>query len=452
MTDDARRVPLLMGLLFGLTGLGSASAAVVLPLLGRDLGIDVGHASWTISLYALVLAVATPAYGRLSDLVGVRLPLLVGVCLMSLGALLAAAAPSYAVLLAARVLQGAGAAAMPTLTVAAVIHRYDGAARALALGRLAGVTAALSSVGPLVGGVVADVVGWRAVLALPVLSLLVVPFVWRALTFEGTGAGLDLLGAVLVGATAAGLVLLVQSPSSGEVVALAGLLLLVLGVPAVTAHVRRRPHGFLPRSVAGNPTVVRSAVAAATVPAAWFGLLIAVPAVLIGDGWQAWQVGLLLVPPAVLSLVVPRHAGRLLDRLGPARTLALAAALAGAALLLAAVATARVAPTPIMISIACVTTAYGLGQPAMTAAVSGAVPFEVRGVALGLATMVFMVGASVGSAAVGGIGDAIGIPHALAVLAALPALALLVLLPSLLPSPERSDPVTDLDPREVPGG
>jgi MFS family permease len=216
--------------------------------------------------------------------------------------------------------------------------------------------------------------------------------------------------------------------------------------------VRRRPHGFRPRSVAGNPTVVRSAVAAATVPAAWFGLLIAVPAVLIGDGWQAWQVGLLLVPPAVLSLVVPRHAGRLLDRLGPARTLALAAALAGAALLLAAVATARVAPTPIMISIACVTTAYGLGQPAMTAAVSGAVPFEVRGVALGLATMVFMVGASVGSAAVGGIGDAIGIPHALAVLAALPALALLVLLPSLLPSPERSDPVTDLDPREVPGG
>jgi MFS family permease len=76
-------------------------------MLGRDLGIDVGHASWTISL---VLAVATPAYGRLSDLVGVRLPLLVGVCLMSLGAVLAAAAPSYAVLLAARVVQGAGAA------------------------------------------------------------------------------------------------------------------------------------------------------------------------------------------------------------------------------------------------------------------------------------------------------------------------------------------------------
>jgi predicted MFS family arabinose efflux permease len=122
----------------------------------------------------------------------------------------------------------------------------------------------------------------------------------------------------------------------------------------------------------------------------------------------------------------------------------------------AAVATARVAPVPIMIAVACATTAYGLGRPAMTAAVSRAVPFEARGVALGIATMVFMAGAFVGSAAVGCIGDAIGIPQALAVLAVLAALALLVLLPSTLPrplpSPERKGPVTDLDPREVPGG
>jgi MFS family permease len=448
MTNEGRRDPLLMGLLFGLTGLGSASAAVVLPLLGQDLGFDIGHASWIVSLYALMLAVATPVYGRVSDLIGVRTPLLVGVCLMSLGALLAAAAPTYAVLLAARALQGAGAAAIPTLAVTAVTHRFDGAVRAAALGRLAGVTAALSSVGPLVGGVVADAAGWRAVLALPVLGLLVVPFVWRGLTSEGTGGTLDILGAVLVGATAAGLVLLVQSPSTGQVVALAGVLLLALGTPAVALHVCRRPHGFLPRSVVGSVTVVRSAIAAATVPAAWFGLLIAVPAVLVDAGWRTWQVGLLLVPPAVLSLVVPRYAGRLLHALGPPRTLAVAAGLAGGALLLASAATAGVAPIPIMLAVACVTTAYAIGQPAMTAAVTGAVPLQVRGAALGIATLVFMVGASVGSAAVGGIGDVIGIPRALAVLAGLPVLAILILVPSL----ERNPPVSKLHPREVTDG
>lgn len=447
MTDDARRLPRLMGLLFGLTVLGAASAAVVLPLLGQDLGIDVGHASWTISLYSLMLAVATPVYGRVSDVVGVRAPLLVGVGLMSLGAVVAAVAPVYAVLLVGRVLQGAGAAAVPTLAVAALSQRFDGAARALTLGRLAGVTAAFSSIGPLVGGV-AEAAGWRTVLVLPALGLLVVPFVWRALPSGGNGATLDIPGALLVGATAAGLVLLVQSPSTGHTMALAGGLLLALGTPTVALYVRRRPHGFLPRSVVTNATVVRSAIAAATVPGAWLGLLIAVPAVLVGDGWRAWQVGLLLVPPAVLALVAPRYAGRLLDALGPPRTLAVAASLAGGALLLASMATAHVVPGLIMVSVALVTTAYGLGQPAMTAAVTEAVPVEVRGAALGVATLVFMVGASVGSAAVGGVGDAIGIPRALLVLAALPALALVVLLPSL----ERNPPVNKMKPCEVAGG
>jgi MFS family permease len=447
MADDARRIPILLGLLFGLTGLGSASVAVTLPVIGSDLGVGVGDVTWTISLYALMLAVATPVYGRVSDLVGIRRPLLVGVALMSAGALAAAAAPSFGVLLAARIVQGAGAAAIPTLGVAALTHRYAGAVRGLALGRLAGMTAALSSVGPLVGGVVEEVAGWRAVLALPVVGLLVVPLVWRALTAEGTGATLDVLGATLVGLTAAGLVLLVQSPSTGIAVTVAGVGLLVLGVPAVAVHVRRRPHGFLPRAVIGNATVVRSAIAAGTVPAAWFGLLIAVPVVLVGHGWQVWQVGLLLVPPAVLSLVVPRHAGRLLDRIGAVRTLAIGAAMAGLALGLAVVAAAVVAPVLFMLATGLVTTAFGLGQPALIASVSTAVAVDVRGVALGISTLIFMIGASVGSAAVGGIGDAIGIAHSLALLAILPVIALVVLFPLL----ERSPSMPDLD-AEATGG
>ncbi|HEU5037966.1 MAG TPA: MFS transporter [Nocardioides sp.] len=446
--DDARRVPVLLGLLFGLTGLGSAAVAVTLPLLAEDLGVGAGDAAWTISLYALMLAVATPVYGRVSDLVGVRIPLLVGVVLMSVGAVVAATAPSFGVLLGARILQGAGAAAIPTLGVTAVSHRYDGAVRGLALGRLAGVTAALSSIGPLAGGVVEDVAGWRTVLALPVLGLLVVPLVWGALTGEGTGATLDVLGAVLVGLTAAGLVLLVQSPATGLLVAAAGALLLLLGTPLVTRHVRRRPGGFLPRAVVTNPAVVRSAVAAATVPAAWFSLLIAVPAVLVGHGWEAWQVGVLLVPPAVLSLLVPRYAGRLLARVGAARTQAVAAALALVALGVAAAGASLVSPALLAAAVGLVVVAYGIGQPAMTAAVTAAVVIDLRGAALGVATLVFMIGASVGSAALGGIGDAIGIPAALGAVAVLPVLGLLVLRPLLERSPVVSDP--DLD--EVCGG
>ena len=75
----AARVPILVGLLFGLTGLGSSSAAIALPVMAADLDVSTGVCAWAISLYALMLAVATAVYGRISDLVGIRLPLLVGV-------------------------------------------------------------------------------------------------------------------------------------------------------------------------------------------------------------------------------------------------------------------------------------------------------------------------------------------------------------------------------------
>ena len=153
-TREGARVPVLVGLLFGLTGLGSSSAAIVLPVIGADLDVSIGVGAWAISLYALMLAVATAVYGRISDLVGLRLPLVVGVCLMTLGALAGALAPNFGVLLGARIVQGAGAAAVPTLGVAIVAARFSGSARGVALGRVAGLAAAVACLGPLAGGVI----------------------------------------------------------------------------------------------------------------------------------------------------------------------------------------------------------------------------------------------------------------------------------------------------------
>lgn len=428
--DDARRVSLLLGVLFGVAGMGSSSAAIALPLMAPDLGVSVGTAAWSISLYVLMLAVTTAVYGRVSDLVGVRLPLVFGITLMTVGAVAAALAPTFEVLLVARLFQGAGAAAVPTLGVAALSARYDGSERGLALGRLAGTAAAISCLGPLVGGVVEHSLGWRAVMALPILGVAVIPF-WHALAGGGTGARLDIVGAVLVAVTSGGLVLLVQSPTSGLAIAVAGALMLLLGAPLVAMRVRRKPHGFLPMAVIRNGKVVRSAVAAASIPASWFALLIGVPAVLVHAGWEPWEVGLLLVPSAVVAMLVPRVAGPLLDRIGGSWSLAVSGVVAALTMLLAALGTQLVAPVPVAIAVALATVSFGLGQPALTALVGDAVHADVRGVALGIATLLFLVGGSVGSAVVAGLGEVIGISGSLAVLAVLPALGLLALVPDL---------------------
>jgi MFS family permease len=422
---------MLLGLMFGLAGMGSSAAAVVLPDVGAEFDISVGVATWTITLYVLMLGVTTAVHGRISDLVGIRIPMAIGVGMMTGGAVLAAFAPSYGLLLVARVVQGAGAAAVPTLGVAALSARYDGEIRGLALGRLAGITAAVSCLGPLAGGLLEHVFGWRAVMALPVLGLLVLPFVWRALSGEGTGARLDVLGAVLVTVTAGGLVLLVQSPSTGYAVAVVGLVLLAVGVPLVVGRVRRRPDGFLPAEVVRNPTVLRSSLAAAAVPASWFAHLIAVPAVMVHQGWEAWQVGLLLLPSAAVSLALPRTAGRVLARFGATRTIVVADLIASGALLVAATGAELFSPALLAAAVVLVCVGFGLGQPALMAAVGGAVAPDVRGVALGIATLTFLVGGSVGSAVVGGLGAATTIPLSLLVLAAMPLVGLAVIRPEL---------------------
>lgn len=223
--------------------LASASVAVILPDVVDGFGLATGSASWMISVYVLVLSVSTAVYGRLGDLYGIRTPLVVGTALLAGGSVLAALAPTYGVLLVARAVQGRGAASMPSLLTAAVERSYSGALRNRALAVVTGIAIAVGSVGPLVGGTVADLVGWRAALALPVVGLVAMVPVWRWLPTDGSGARVDHTGALLVVTAAAGVVLLLQSPGASWPAGWTGVGLLVTSSPLLLWHVRRAPTG-----------------------------------------------------------------------------------------------------------------------------------------------------------------------------------------------------------------
>lgn len=429
--DDVRRVSALLGLLFGLAGMGSAAVSLALAPMAAAFDVGMGAAAWSISLYALMLGVGTAVYGRVADLQGPRFPMVVGLSLMTFGALVATLAPTFEVHLAGRLFQGAGAAAVPTLGAAILTARYADDVKGSALLRLAGVAAAVSALGPLAGGLLVDHAHWRFAIALPILGLLVVPGLWSALHVGGTGARLDLLGATLTALAAAGVVLLLQSPSTGQAVALAGALLALLGTPAVAVWVRHRPHGFLPLSVVRNPIVVRSALASASIPASWFALLIGIPAVLLDLGWEPTQVGLVLVPSGIVGLVMPRLVGPLMSRISAASALMLAAGIATAGLTLSALGAWLEQPVVLGISVLGAAISFGIGQPALAYAVGEAVEPGVRGVALGVATLVFMVGGSLGSAAVGGLGEILGVGGSIALLTVLPIVGMVLLVPNL---------------------
>jgi MFS family permease len=426
--QSSGRSAALLGLLFGLAGMSTSAVTVTLPELAGALHVDAATAAWIISGYTVALAVATPAYGRIADMVGIRLPLAIGIGAMALGALASAFAPSFPVLLVSRVLQGLGAAAIPVLATALITLRWSGADRGAALGRVAGVAASLGSIGPLIGGGLEALGGWRWAVALPVLGALAIPPLWRVSPARGTGERIDGLGAVLVAVAASGMVLLLQSPSSGVVTATIGATLVVVGAPLLALRIRRRPHGFLPREIVTNTTVLRSAFAAAAVPASWFALLLGVPLTAASWGWTPFATGTLLVPAAIIGFISPAIARALLGRLGPRRSIALACPTAVIALLAAATGAQLESPLLLVLAVMLVSGAFGVGQPAMLSSVGSAVPAGQRGVALGIATLVFLTGASVGAALVGGLSGVIGVPAAFCVLVALPLAGLTALL------------------------
>ncbi|MCW2636566.1 MAG: Major Facilitator Superfamily protein [Blastococcus sp.] len=415
-----------IGLLSGFSAMGSAGAAVVLPSLSADLGVTTVTSTWVISGFSLAYGVSMAVYGRLADLFGMRVPLAGGASLMAVGAVAAAAAPTYEMLVAARLVQGAGAAAIPVLGMAVVSRQYGLRARPSALGVTTGVSTAIACVGPLIGGALDELLGWRSAIALPAAGLLVVAMIWPRLPTDRSGRGLDVLGAVLVATSATGLILLLQSATTGPVAAVVGALLLTSGLPWLVLRVPRVPNGFLPLAMVTHGPVVRATVAATAAPIAWFSLLVAVPIVLAEAGWEPLRIGVALLPSALVGLVAPRLSGRLLQRRGPARSLVLAARISTLALAVAAIGAGLGEPVPLVLGVTVVTVALGLGHPALIAAIANEVPEEIRGVALGLAIMTFFLGGAVGTAIVGGFAGLLQVTGCLVLLSGL---TLLVALP-----------------------
>ena len=105
---------LVLCLMSGVASMGTSGGGL-LPSLAQDVGIPTATSAWVISGFSLAYGVAMAVHGRLADLVGLRLPLTVGAVCMAAGALLAATAPNFGVLIAGRLIRGTGRAAIPVL-------------------------------------------------------------------------------------------------------------------------------------------------------------------------------------------------------------------------------------------------------------------------------------------------------------------------------------------------
>ena len=305
---------------------------VGLPAIGRSLGADGAGLTWIVNGYLLPLSALLLPGGAAGDRFGRCRVLLLGVALFALASVLCAAAGNLGWLVAGRVLQGIGAALLMPTSLAILGASFEGAARGRAIGIWASVGAAAGAIGPLVGGELIDLVGWRTIflINLPVAALALLLGA-RALRDEPDQAAraLDLPGAALASIGLASLTwgLTAASAAGGidrDAALAAGFGALMLAL-FIGAERRAGAGAMLPLELFRSRSFVGLNLLTFLLYGALGVLLVAVPFVLIeADGYSATAAGAALLPLPVVIALASSTMGRIAVKTGPRLTLTVA--------------------------------------------------------------------------------------------------------------------------------
>ena len=311
--------------------LDSTVVNVALPTIGRELHSSLGGLQWTVNGYTLTLAGLILLGGSLGDRLGRRRVFVIGVVWFALASAACGFAPTIGVLIGARVLEGVGGALLTPGSLAIIQATFAPDDRPKAVGAWSGLGGVAGAVGPLLGGVLVQSVGWRWVffLNLP-LAVVVILVAVRHVpeTRDETATGkFDIAGAALAALALGGITFaLIQAPGHGTArigVIAAAVLGVALGAWFLIVERRRTRHpdpvpAMMPLDVFGSREF--SSVNAITflVYGAFGGLLfLLVVQVQVVSGFSPLKAGTTLLPVTLLMLAFSARSGALAQRIGP---------------------------------------------------------------------------------------------------------------------------------------
>lgn len=298
---------------------------VSLPVMQRDFGAAVSGLQWVVEAYALMLASLVVVGGGLADRLGVRRMFATGIVWFAVASVACGMAPTLALLIAARVAQGAGAALLIPGSLALLSHAYPAAERGTAIGKWSGFAAMNVAMGPVLGGWLVDQVSWRAVFFINVpMAGLVLLILWRRVATVAPRGGirdLDWAGALLIVVGFGALIFgLIEQSNLGWLhpAIWGGLLLFLIAAPLFIWVERRVVSPMLPLHLFRIRTFRAANGITLLLYAAMGGAMFFLPLNLIQvQGYTATHAGLAILPLILILSVLSRWSGRLIDRVPP---------------------------------------------------------------------------------------------------------------------------------------
>ncbi|MGL4315043.1 MAG: MFS transporter [Pseudomonas sp.] len=391
-----------------LSSLGISIANVGLPTLAQAFDASFQAVQWVVLAYLLAITTLIVSVGRLGDLVGRRCLLLTGLLLFTLASTLCGLAPSLWLLIAARALQGLGAAMMMALTLAFVGETVPKARSASAIGLLGSMSAIGTALGPSLGGVLISTLGWRAIflLSLP-LGLLTFLLAYRHLPVDRPAgrAGFDPLGTLLLALTLAAYALaMTLGRGSFGPLNLTLLLAAVLGAGLFIWIESRVSSPLLRLALLRDPVLSGNLAMSALVSTVMMATLVVGPFYLTQTlGLDAAWVGLALASGPLVAAFTSAPAGRLADRFGaPRMTRYGLLGMAAGCLSLALLPESGGVPGYIA-PLALLTASYALFQTANNSAVLVDSAAEQRGLISGMLNLSRNLGLITGAAVMGAL-------------------------------------------------
>jgi EmrB/QacA subfamily drug resistance transporter len=319
------------------------SLSVAIPAIQSEFDTTLSRTQWVINGYTVVFGVLIVTGGKLADRFGRKRMFMIGAVIFGAFSLLGAVSPGIGVLIGSRAAMGVGGALVwpAVLGMTYAILPEDKAG--LAGGLIIGVAGLGNAFGPLLGGILTDTVGWRAVFVLNVpVTLFAMWIVARAVpeaTVESADESIDYRG---IATLSGGVIALLVGLDVGTDVGFTDpgvMAVFAVGVALITifGFVERRQgeSALVPRSVLGNRQFVLSAVVVLLLSAIFFSALLYLPQLMENNlGFNAVEAGVGLLPMMLVFAGTSFAAGPLYDRLGSKLTVSSGAAALGAGMVL----------------------------------------------------------------------------------------------------------------------